>query len=303
MPDVAAYPLLRAHARRRRRWPRRRAVAHLRLARRCSLVGWRRWRRVVWASAAGAARPGTRAGRRAHDAGRGQLPRRASATRRSRSAPTAIGGAAQLALARAQLELGDGLAAEAALDRARAAGRPAAALHALRRRSAAAAGRRRRRADRGRAAAPQAPGWLRRSPRRGAGRARATGPARSGAARRSSRPARATRAAWTRSGAAALDAGRCRRRGGRGGDARSRLAPGEPAALTLRARWCAARFGLVAALPWFEAALARDAYYHPALIEYAATLGEPAATPTCSRRRAGAASRGRAARRRSTCRR
>ena len=45
-------------------------------------------------------------------------------------------------------------------------------------------------------------------------------------------------------------------------------------ALTLRGELVRTQYGLVAALPWFEAALRHDAYYHPALIEYAATLGD-----------------------------
>ncbi|MGY2733011.1 tetratricopeptide repeat protein [Sphingomonas sp. UYP23] len=45
-------------------------------------------------------------------------------------------------------------------------------------------------------------------------------------------------------------------------------------ALTLRGELVRTQYGLVAALPWFEAALAHDAYYVPALIEYSATLGE-----------------------------
>ncbi|MEN2792740.1 tetratricopeptide repeat protein [Sphingomonas oligophenolica] len=45
-------------------------------------------------------------------------------------------------------------------------------------------------------------------------------------------------------------------------------------ALTLRGELVRGQYGLVAALPWFEAALKHDAYYHPALIEYAATLGD-----------------------------
>ncbi len=45
-------------------------------------------------------------------------------------------------------------------------------------------------------------------------------------------------------------------------------------ALTLRGELVRAQYGLLAALPWFEAALKHDAYYHPALIEYAATLGD-----------------------------
>ena len=45
-------------------------------------------------------------------------------------------------------------------------------------------------------------------------------------------------------------------------------------ALTLRGELVRSQYGLVAALPWFENALAHDAYYHPALIEYAGTLGD-----------------------------
>lgn len=52
------------------------------------------------------------------------------------------------------------------------------------------------------------------------------------------------------------------------------LAPADPAALTLQGEVVRARYGLTAGLPWFRAALARDAYYHPALIQYAATLGD-----------------------------
>jgi cellulose synthase operon protein C len=53
-----------------------------------------------------------------------------------------------------------------------------------------------------------------------------------------------------------------------------RLTPGEPAALTLQGEVVRTRFGLAAALPWFERALATDAYYPPALVEGAATLGD-----------------------------
>ncbi|WP_133029541.1 tetratricopeptide repeat protein [Sphingomonas sp. PP-CE-1G-424] len=47
-----------------------------------------------------------------------------------------------------------------------------------------------------------------------------------------------------------------------------------PAALMLQGDVVRSRYGLVAALPWFDAALQRDAYYPPALIDYAATLGD-----------------------------
>ena len=45
-------------------------------------------------------------------------------------------------------------------------------------------------------------------------------------------------------------------------------------ALMLRGEMVRSQFGLVAALPWFEAALKRDPTNHEALIEYAATLGD-----------------------------
>lgn len=45
-------------------------------------------------------------------------------------------------------------------------------------------------------------------------------------------------------------------------------------ALVLRGELVRAQYGLVAALPWFERALARDPYNHDGLIEYAATLGD-----------------------------
>ncbi|MFT3978651.1 MAG: tetratricopeptide repeat protein [Sphingomonas bacterium] len=77
-------------------------------------------------------------------------------------------------------------------------------------------------------------------------------------------------AGWTMLGRIRLDAGDVG-----GADAAARHASAsDPIALTLRGEIFRSRYGLAAALPWFEAALARDARYHPALIEYAATLGE-----------------------------
>ncbi|MGX0945159.1 Flp pilus assembly protein TadD [Sphingomonas sanguinis] len=52
------------------------------------------------------------------------------------------------------------------------------------------------------------------------------------------------------------------------------LAPADPDALTLQGEVVRARYGLAAGLPWFQAALKRDPYDHPALIQYAATLGD-----------------------------
>lgn len=52
------------------------------------------------------------------------------------------------------------------------------------------------------------------------------------------------------------------------------LAPADPDALTLQGEVLRTRYGLAAGLPWFQAALARDAYHLRALIQYAATLGD-----------------------------
>lgn len=52
------------------------------------------------------------------------------------------------------------------------------------------------------------------------------------------------------------------------------LDPTNLAAIVVAGEVVRSRYGLIAALPWFERALERDAYYHPALIELAATAGE-----------------------------
>lgn len=53
-----------------------------------------------------------------------------------------------------------------------------------------------------------------------------------------------------------------------------KLDPGNIDALILRGEQVRGQYGLVSALPWFEAALKRDPYHHDALVEYAATLGD-----------------------------
>ncbi len=53
---------------------------------------------------------------------------------------------------------------------------------------------------------------------------------------------------------------------------------GNTDALLLRGELVRTQYGLVAALPWFEAALQRDPYRHAALIQYAATLGDAGRT-------------------------
>lgn len=54
--------------------------------------------------------------------------------------------------------------------------------------------------------------------------------------------------------------------------------PRQPDTLRMRALLVREQFGLVAALPWFERALARDPQHHDALIDYAATLGDAGRT-------------------------
>lgn len=56
------------------------------------------------------------------------------------------------------------------------------------------------------------------------------------------------------------------------------LDKGNTDALILRGELVRAQYGLVAALPWFEAALKRDPYRHAALIQYASTLGDAGQT-------------------------
>lgn len=57
-----------------------------------------------------------------------------------------------------------------------------------------------------------------------------------------------------------------------------KLAPGNVEALLLRGELVRSQYGLIAALPWFERALQRDPAHHDALIAYAATLGDAGRT-------------------------
>ncbi|WP_343521415.1 tetratricopeptide repeat protein, partial [Sphingomonas sp.] len=56
------------------------------------------------------------------------------------------------------------------------------------------------------------------------------------------------------------------------------LDKGNTDALILRGELVRAQYGLLASLPWFEAALKRDPYRHAALIQYASTLGDAGQT-------------------------
>ena len=179
--------------------------------------------------------------------------------------------AAHLMLARAYLALGDGLAAEAALTRARDAGAPAAALHAYRAQSQLLQGDVDGALDDLSKAPADIPLVIRLR-------------ARAAAVQGHNDDAVALLEALVRrapsDGEAWADLGRVRFAAGDIGGAVEaaaqalRMRPRDPIALTLEGEIVRTRYGLIAALPWFEAALKRDAYYHPALIEYAATLGE-----------------------------
>ena len=181
------------------------------------------------------------------------------------------GSAAQILLARANLMLDDGLEAEAALDRAVATGAPAASLHALRAHARLLQGD------------PQGANAEAASANPGdpyAARIRARALAAEGNSGAGVEALERLVATMPGDGAAWTDLGRLRlTTGDVGGAARATaralaVSRRDPATLTLAGELVRTRFGLAAAAPWFAAALRRDAYYHPALIEQAATLGE-----------------------------
>ena len=177
---------------------------------------------------------------------------------------------AQLLLGRAELELEDGAAAEAALARARELGAPAATLSHLLAHARLLQG--------------DPTGALRLLERPAdpayAARVRARALAALGRRGEAMATLRARLAAAPDDARASYEFGRLLFFGGEVGladAAVSRAAavlPGDPAVLTLKGELVRSRFGLVASLPWFEAALARDAFHYPALVEQAATLGE-----------------------------
>lgn len=179
--------------------------------------------------------------------------------------------AAMLLLARSYLQLGDGPAAEGAISRARDLHVPAARLAGLRAQARFLQGDYPGALDAA-AAAPAGDG--------DALRARARTVAMQGDGASAARLLGGWLAAHPRDPGAWADLGRIRLNAGEMlGAAEAvaragRLAPGDPVPLALQAEIVRTRYGPAAALPWFAAALRRDAYYHPALIEQAATLGE-----------------------------
>lgn len=179
--------------------------------------------------------------------------------------------AAMLLLARSYIQLGDGIAAEGALSRARDLNVPAETLAGLRAQSRFLQGDLQG-AINAAATAPATDGdAVRASARAIAAQGNGAGAIRALEAWIATHPHDAT--AWSDLGRIRFNAGEIAYAAAAAAQA-ARLAPGDPIPLTLHAEIVRARYGLTAALPWFEAALQRDAYYHPALIEYAATLGD-----------------------------
>ena len=185
------------------------------------------------------------------------------------AAPSSI--AAHVMLARAYLLLGEGLPAEAELTRATDAGLPATRVRGARAQA-------RLLQDDPDGALEEA--GLAPQGDRLAMRVRARVLAAQGHPDQAQVLLDAVLAAAPQDVAALTDLGRIRYvAGDLGGAAQAamraaRLGPRDPAALTLQGEIVRARYGLVAALPWFEAALQLDAYHYPALIDYAATLGD-----------------------------
>lgn len=181
-------------------------------------------------------------------------------------------GLAQAVLARVHLALGEGVAAEGALNRATAAGMPARRLHHLFADAWLQQGDADRAADEAARAAPAYASY--------AARVRSRALAAMGDVPAATRGLQALVAdappdadAWTDLAQVRLDAGDVMA-ADQAVQQSLAIDPDAPEALTLRAQVIRSRYGLIAALPWFEAALKRDAHFYPALIEQAATLGD-----------------------------
>lgn len=181
--------------------------------------------------------------------------------------------AAQMMLARTSLLLGQGVTAEAALDRALANGTPLAATLADRVEARLMLGNLAGAQD----AVDRMPA------ERDAAMARAVAQlvaAQGGGGAALRRSLEALVARYPNDARAWADLGRSRFGAGdmdgasRAAARAAALAPADPVALTLQGEVVRARYGLSAGLPWFRAALQRDPYDRPALIQYAATLGD-----------------------------
>ena len=181
-------------------------------------------------------------------------------------------GLAHAMLARSFLALGDGVAAEGELDRARDAGFDPAASHQLYAHAWLLQGDAKRALDEAIKAGPRYAGY--------AIRVGAQALAAQGNVAHAQDALNTLIAAAPRDSFAWSDLARIKYNAG---DMAGAIGAAQHAidldsnnmeALTVRGELVRSQYGLVAALPWFENALAHDAYYHPALIDYAATLGD-----------------------------
>jgi len=182
-------------------------------------------------------------------------------------------GLAQAVLARAYLALGEGAAAEAALDRAKAGGFDPAKLHHLRAEALLLQGAPDRALKEAARVAPAYGGYALRVAARALAAKGALPQAQSLLAQLLAATGGRDARGWT-------DLGRVRLQTGDVGGAIAAaaralaLAPRDPDALALRAGLVRGQYGLLAALPWYEAALKVDPWRHDVLIDYAATLGD-----------------------------
>lgn len=181
-------------------------------------------------------------------------------------------GLAHAVLARAYLALGEGISAEAELDRAKAAGFDINRAQQLYAHAYLLQGDTKRAIITAEKAQPQFAGYAARVSARALA-AQGNIPAAQAAFDDILEDAPDNSAAWS-------DLGRLRYNTGDVAgaiQAATRAIDLDPAnieALTLRGELVRGQYGLSAALPWFETALQRDRFYHPALIEYASTLGD-----------------------------
>lgn len=181
-------------------------------------------------------------------------------------------GVANAVLGRIDLLMGEGVKAEGALTRAVAAGVPASRLHQLFADAYLLQGDPDRALAEAARTAPRYAGY--------AVRVRARALAAKGDVPRATALLGDLIARNPRSGAAYGDLGRIRMNAGDvlGADIAVRRAlasgPINLDAMVLAGEVIRSRYGLRAALPWFRRVMDRDAYYHPGLIEYAATAGE-----------------------------
>ena len=180
-------------------------------------------------------------------------------------------GLAHAVLARADLAIGDGVAAEGELTRAAANGFDMARGHQLLADAFLLQGDSDRALAEAARAAPRFAGYAARVRARALA-AQGDVPAAQGVLAALLARAPDDAAAWSDLAGIRLDAGDIA--GASAATAHALADRGNLDARVLKGRLVRSQYGLVAALPWFAAALARDAYYVPALVEQAATLGD-----------------------------